>query len=154
MQGGINQRPFFVLNSTSFHAHSQHFSTSNKHDLAHITKWSHALKSPILALPFFILRLDRSRHSGGVALYIHNSVLYNVLLCGPAGLELIVVSLSRIILSCVWVCFKYPHSLHLLFLTCCVILYLSTYVNPIFLILVTLMLTFTSIYQRCRAKFI
>ena len=32
---------------------------------------------------------------GGVAMYIHDSVAYNVLLHGSADLELLVVSLSR-----------------------------------------------------------
>ena len=39
-----------------------------------------------------LIRLDRNRHGGGVAIYVHSSI---VLLVGPAGLELIVVSLTR-----------------------------------------------------------
>ena len=67
------------------------------------------LDSEIHIPNYFILRLDRNRHGGGVALYIHNSILYNVLLCGPAGLELIVVSLSRIIFKlCIGVFYR-PH---------------------------------------------
>ena len=49
----------------------------------------------VLVPNYSIVRLDRNRHGGGVAMYIHNSVGYNVLLCGPAGLELLVVALFR-----------------------------------------------------------
>ena len=53
------------------------------------------MDSEVYISNYSILRLDRNRHGGGVALYVHNSLLYDVLLCGPAGLELIVVSLFR-----------------------------------------------------------
>ena len=38
------------------------------------------------------------------------------------------------LLTCVWACFTDPHPIYnyLLFLTCCVILYLSMYINLIF----------------------
>ena len=42
---------------------------------------------------YSIVRLDRNRHGGGVALYTCNSILY-VLLSGHAGMEYIVLSLS------------------------------------------------------------
>ena len=44
---------------------------------------------------YSIVRLDRNRHGGGVAMYIRNSVSYNVVLYGSAGLEVLVVSLSK-----------------------------------------------------------
>ena len=44
---------------------------------------------------YSIVRLDRNRHGGGVAMYIRNSLSYNVVLYGSAGLEVIVVSLSK-----------------------------------------------------------
>lgn len=44
---------------------------------------------------YSIVRLDRNRHGGGVAMYIKNSLLYNAVLYGSAGLEVIVVSLSK-----------------------------------------------------------
>lgn len=47
------------------------------------------LDSEIRIPNYPIMRLDRNRHDGGVALYIHNSILYNVLLCGPACLKLL-----------------------------------------------------------------
>ena len=53
------------------------------------------LDSEVSIPNYSIVRLDRCRHGGGVALFIHNSVLYNVILSDPTGLELI-VSLSRI----------------------------------------------------------
>ena len=39
---------------------------------------------------YTIVTLDRNRHGGGVAMYIQDSVDYNVILCGPAGLELLI----------------------------------------------------------------
>ena len=44
---------------------------------------------------YSIVRLDRTRHGGGVAMYIHDSVAYNVLPYGSADLELLLVALSR-----------------------------------------------------------
>ena len=44
---------------------------------------------------YTIVRLDRNRHGGGVAMYIQDSVAYNVILCSPTGLELLIVSLLR-----------------------------------------------------------
>ena len=44
---------------------------------------------------YSIIRLDRNRHGGGVALYIRNCVSYNTVLYGSTGLEVIVVSLSK-----------------------------------------------------------
>ena len=44
---------------------------------------------------YSVVRLDRNRHGGGVLVYVHSSITYNVLLCGHANLELIVVSLLR-----------------------------------------------------------
>ena len=49
-------------------------------------------------------------------MYIHNSILYNVLLCGLAGLELIVVSLSRINFKlCIGVFYRSPSSSPVIF---------------------------------------
>ena len=44
---------------------------------------------------YSIVRCDRNRRGGGVAIFIHNSIRYNILVSGPANLELLVVSLSR-----------------------------------------------------------
>ena len=49
-----------------------------------------------LCIPgYTMVRLDRNGHGGGVALYIHSSITYKVILSGPNMLELIVVSLVR-----------------------------------------------------------
>ena len=39
---------------------------------------------------YTIVRHDRNRHGGGVALYVSNSVLCKTILCGPENLELLV----------------------------------------------------------------
>ena len=44
---------------------------------------------------YSIVRCDRNRRGGGVAIFIHNSIRYNILVSGPANLELLVASLSR-----------------------------------------------------------
>ena len=44
---------------------------------------------------YTIVRHDRNRHGGGVALYVCNSVLCKSLMCGPADLELLIVSLCK-----------------------------------------------------------
>ena len=61
---------------------------------------------------YTIVRLDRNRHGGGVAMFVNNSLSIKVLLHGPMGLELIVVSLfSRNHLNCcVGVFYRPPSS--------------------------------------------
>lgn len=44
---------------------------------------------------YTIIRHDRNRHGGGVALYVSNSVLCKTILCGPENLELLIVSLCK-----------------------------------------------------------
>ena len=56
---------------------------------------SDVLDNEVLIPNYSTVRLDRNRHGGGVAMYIHDNVAYNVLLYGSADLELLVVSLSR-----------------------------------------------------------
>lgn len=49
-----------------------------------------------VAIPnYSLIRPDHNRHGGGVAIYVHSSILFNVLLSDPAGLELIFVSLVK-----------------------------------------------------------
>ena len=44
---------------------------------------------------YTIVRHDRNRHGGGVALYVNDSVLCKTIVCGPADLELLIVSLCK-----------------------------------------------------------
>ena len=41
------------------------------------------------------LRLDRNGHGGGILVYIHNSLTYNVISKGPGNLELVLISVSQ-----------------------------------------------------------
>ena len=50
----------------------------------------------ILIPNYSVVRLDRHRHGGGVAIYVHNCFAFTVLLYGPSGLELLVLSLSPV----------------------------------------------------------
>ena len=48
-----------------------------------------------ISLPGYnIIRLDRHRHGGGVAMYVKNTIDYNVILCGPDNLEFLLVSVN------------------------------------------------------------
>jgi len=60
---------------------------------------------------FQIIRPDHNRHGGGVAIYVHSTILFNVPLSDPAGLELIFVSLVKCNLKFVHVFFYRPPSL-------------------------------------------
>ena len=44
---------------------------------------------------YSLVRLDRSRHGSGVAVYVCNCVFNDVALSGPAELELVIVSLYK-----------------------------------------------------------
>ena len=71
---------------------------------------------------YSIIRLDRIRHGGGVALYIRNCVSYNTVLYGSTGVEVIVVSLSKSNFK-LCLCVFYRPPLHrLLFLIICDVL--------------------------------
>ena len=90
---------------------------------------------------YSIVRLDRNMHGGGVAMYIRNSVSYNVVMYGSAGLEVIVVSLSKGNFKlCVYSID--PPLPHMLFLIICVTFYFlsSSHIFLILYYLVTLML--------------
>ena len=42
---------------------------------------------------YSVIRLDCNRHGGGVALFLHVSLCHNVIVSGPSGLELLIVSI-------------------------------------------------------------
>ena len=93
---------------------------------------SDVLDNEVLIPNYSTVRLDRNGHTGGVAMYIHDSVAYNVLLYGSADLELL-VSLSRNNFQLCLSVFYRPPSYHLF-----LILYAKPYfpyLTPIFLIL-------------------
>ena len=73
---------------------------------------------------YSIVRLDRIRHGGGVALYIHNSITYNIVFSSLAGLEVLFVSLPRNTLGqCLFVFYRTPLSVSCVLDTCCDILF-------------------------------
>ena len=96
------------------------------------------LDTEIFIPNYSIVRLDRNRHGGGFAMYIKNSVSYNVVLYDSTGLEVIVVSLSK---SNFKLCLRVFYRPHLLFLIICVTFY-SLLSSQILYYLVTLMLIF------------
>ena len=71
---------------------------ANKPDVVCLVEtWLSAdvVNSEVAIHNYSLIRLDRNRHGGGVAIYVHNCVLYNIVLSGPAELELIIVSLCK-----------------------------------------------------------
>ena len=52
---------------------------------------------------YSVVQLDRNRHGGGVALFIHDSLLHNVIVSGPSGLELLTVSILLNLCELYWV---------------------------------------------------
>ena len=47
-----------------------------------------------IMLPNFVsVRLDRSRHGGGILLWIRGTIVFKVLQSGPQDLELILISI-------------------------------------------------------------
>ena len=77
----------------------------------------------ILIPNYSVVRLDRHRHGGGVAIYVHNCFAFKVLLYGPSGLELLVLSLSPVnnpnFTMCAGVFYRPPSSTHDIFDTLC-----------------------------------
>ena len=60
-----------------------------------------------------IVRLDRNRHGGGIIIYIHVSLNWEVLLRGPNNLEFIALSISPVfsnVKHCVSVLYRPPSS--------------------------------------------
>jgi len=70
---------------------------ANKPSIVCLTEtWlcSDILDSELHIPNYSIVRQDRNRHGGGVAIYVNNALSFKVLLCGPSDLELIVISLQ------------------------------------------------------------
>ena len=79
--------------------------------------WSHEFlkvyKTVKSQLRTIIVRLDRNRHSGGIIIYIHVSLNWEVLLRGPNNLEFIALSISPVfsnVKHCVSVLYRPPSS--------------------------------------------
>ena len=53
------------------------------------------LSNKVCIINSSLVRLDRNRHGGGVAMYIRETIPYNVLLSGPTSLELLSITLFR-----------------------------------------------------------
>ena len=63
-----------------------------------------------------VFRLDRNRNGGGVAMFIHKSIHFNILLLGPLGLEFVLVTLIRDHLKlCLGVFYRPPSSRNSIF---------------------------------------
>ena len=53
------------------------------------------LSNDVCIINYSLVRLDRNRHGGGVAMYIRETIAYNVLLSGPTSLELLSITLFK-----------------------------------------------------------
>ena len=91
-------------------------STQNPSVICIVESWlSKAISDDEISIAGYqIARLDRSRHGGGVLVYVHNSLNWEVLLMGPNNLELISLSLSPAytdsVKHCVSVLYRPPSS--------------------------------------------
>ena len=88
---------------------------ANKPSIVCLTEtWlcSDILDSELHIPNYSIVRQDRNRHGGGVAIYVNNALSFKVLLCGSSDLELIVISLQtgRHGNTCVGVFYRPPSS--------------------------------------------
>ena len=96
--------------------------TDNPDIVCVVETWlgSEVLDNEVLIPNYSIVRLDRNRHGGGVAMYIHDSVAYNALPYGSADLEFLLVSLSRNNFQlCLCVYYRPPSSPSSVFDTLC-----------------------------------
>ena len=94
--------------------------SANKPSIVCLTEtWlcSDILDSELHIPNYTIVRQDRNRHGGGVAIYINNAFSFKVLLSGPSDLELIIISLQsgRHGNLCVGVFYRPPSSLYSIF---------------------------------------
>ena len=97
-------------------------STNNPDIVCLVETWlcGNILNNELYIPNYSIIRHDRNRHGGGVAIYIHNSIKYQILMTGPANLELLVVSLFRNNFKlCLGVFYRPPSSSHYIFDTLC-----------------------------------
>ncbi len=53
---------------------------------------SDIINSELYIPNYNVFRLDRNRNGGGVAMFIHKSIHFNILLLGPLGLEFVLVT--------------------------------------------------------------
>ena len=80
-----------------------------------VESWlSEDIEDSELIIPNYqVLRLDRNRHGGGILLYIHNSLTYNVISTGPSNLELMLISVGQASSTskfCIGVFYRSPSS--------------------------------------------
>ena len=60
---------------------------------------------------YSVIRLDRNRHGGGIAIYVRNNVMVNTLLYSPSGLEFMLVSLCNFTCKlCIGLLYRPPSS--------------------------------------------
>ena len=85
---------------------------ANKPDVRRVETWlsSDIFDSELFIPNYTIVRHDRNRHGGGVALYVCNSVLCKSLMCGPAYLERLVSLCKGKFKLCVGVFYRLPSS--------------------------------------------
>ena len=62
-----------------------------------VESWlSEDIEDSELKIPDYqVLRLDRNRHGGGILIFVHNSLTYNVISKGPSNLELMLISVGQ-----------------------------------------------------------
>ena len=77
----------------------------NPHVVCIVETWldNSVLDNELTISNYFLVRLDRNRHGGGVLLYIRGDLSYNVIFMGPDNLELLGVTLYIMERFCLFV---------------------------------------------------
>ena len=67
------------------------------HIVCIVESWlsSEILDNEVSLEGFHVLRLDRNRHSGGIIIFVHNTLVSKVVVAGPNNLELLIISVSN-----------------------------------------------------------
>lgn len=70
-----------------------------------------------LSIPNYeLIRLDRNRHGGGVLIYAHVSLVTDVIVKGPHGLEFLVITVSNTVYKfCIGLFYHSPSSIRQIF---------------------------------------
>ena len=77
-----------------------------------------------LSIPNYeLIRLDRNRHGGGVLIYVHVSLVTDVIVKGPHGLEFLVITVSNTVYKfCIGLFYRPPSSTRQVFEVFCTFL--------------------------------
>ena len=76
--------------------------TQQPHIVSNVGTWlsCEISDNEIFLQGYQVLRLDRNRHGGGILMFVHESLVPKVVVCGPCDLEILLISLCNHVSSC------------------------------------------------------